>query len=206
MKRYKDIPICENLRRKEKLIKFRNLVVEYFDNIEYLGFSGREIKENIRASQLRSEINLILYEIHSIIKSAGVSLDMFYSPPPAIGGIAGNIDLVANLFNLNKFRLGPRYSIDVIEKAIGVYQNDKINALIRTINPFYWLIRLLDCIASLPFIILGQVGFNKDRLESSFVGRLFKGFLYLITVFAAFLTILEKLNYLEWFKKLVFKK
>jgi len=56
---------------------------------------------------------------------------------------------------------------------------------------------------SIPFYILGKVGFNQDKLEQSFLGKLIKGLLYLITVFAALLTVLEKLGYLEWFKKLI---
>jgi len=76
---------------------------------------------------------------------------------------------------------------------------------LRTINPLYWILSIIDFIVNIPFKILGKVGFNQEKLEGSFFGKLTKGTLYLMTVFAAFLTILEKLGYLEWFKKLIFK-
>jgi len=161
--------------------------------------------KNEEVQQIRSKINNILHEVHSTILASGIAPNIYYSPPPAIGGIAGWIGVVNNIFNLHSLEIDHRHLIDFIERSIGIYKRDKIKAFLRTINPFYWIVLLLDFIVSIPFKILGKLGFNQEKLESSFFGKLIKGVLYLVTVFAAFLTILEKLGYLEWFKKLIFK-
>jgi hypothetical protein len=152
---------------------------------------------------VRTQINYIIDEVHQIILLAGVPTSIFYSPPPAFGGISGDIDLILNIFNLHEFQISPNMLIDLVNRAIGIYERDKIRSIFRTLNPLYWLLLILDYIMSIPFYILGKVGFNQDKLEQSFLGKLIKGLLYLITVFAALLTVLEKLGYLEWFKKLI---
>jgi len=202
MKWYKDIPIWENLRRINLLIEFRNLIVEYFNKVEYPGLLDYDIepRENVEVQKIRSKINSILPEAHSIILASGITPNIYYSPPPAIGGIAGPVDMVNNIFHLHRFKINPRHLIDITERSIGIYEKDKNKALLRTINPFYWIVLIIDFIVSIPFRILGRVGFDQEKLEGSFIGKIVKGILYLVSVFAAFLTILEKLGYLEWFK------
>jgi len=195
------IPIWINLKRMKLLEEFRSLIIEYFKNIEPISYL--KIQENEKALMARTQINYIIDEVHQVILLAGVPTSIFYSPPPAFGGISGDIDLILNIFNLHEFQISPNMLLDLVDRAIGVYERDKIRSIFRTFNPLYWLLLILEYIMSIPFYILGRVGFNQDKLEQSFWGRLIKGLFYLITVLAAFLTALEKLGYLEWFKKLI---
>lgn len=202
MKWYKDIPIWENLRRINLLLEFRNLIVEYFNKVKFPGILDYDIepRESVDLQKIRSKINNMLTETHSIVVASSIAPIIYYSPPPAIGGMSGHIDLINNVFHLHRFEVDTRDVIDIIERSVGIYEKDKNKALCRTINPFYWAVLIIDFIVSIPFKILGRVGFDQERLEGSFVGKTVKSILYLITVFAAFLTILEKLGYLEWFK------
>lgn len=59
---------------------------------------------------------------------------------------------------------------------------------------------MIDFIVEIPFKFIGKIGFNQEKIEFSTVGRVVKGILYLITVGEAFLTILEKLGYLNNFR------
>ena len=195
------IPIWVNLKRIKLLKGFRSLIIEYFNNIEPISYL--EIRENKKALMVRTQINYIIDEVHQVILLAGVTTFISYSPPPAFGGISDNIDLILNIFELYKLQISPNMLIDLVNRAIGIYERDKIRSIFGTLNPLYWLLLILDYIMSIPFYILGKVGFNQDKLEQSFWGKLIKGLLYLITVFAALLTVLEKLGYLEWFKKLI---
>jgi len=95
---------------------------------------------------------------------------------------------------------------DFVDIAIGKYSKDSKRAWIRTFNPFYWVGCVFDYIAGLPFALLDRTGFDSDKAESSIIGRCIKGLLYLIVVFAALLTILYYLGYLEQFKELIQKK
>ena len=199
---YKKITYWENRKRVKSLSKFRDLVIDYFNNVEY---DFLHIKENQDAIRIRQEINLRLNRVYSYIIYSGVNPEFYYSPPPAVGGIAGNIDLIHNIFNLHTFGAHAIQNliqnlIDFIDRAIGIYEEDKINSLLRTFNPFFWLERLVDFIVGIPFKFIGKIGFNREKVEASIVGKTIKGVLYLITVGSAFLTILEKLDYLNGFK------
>lgn len=200
MRIYKKILVWENKKRIDLLIKFRNLVVEYFNNLDISN------QENKIAEQKRREINVILVKAHSAILAAGVSTSITQYPPPAVGGYVIHINVIDSIFDFDSLYLDRKFITDIIERAIGVYLNDRINSLLRTINPFYWLYIIIDYITSLPFVILGKVGFNQKKIEDSFTGKLIKAIISLIIVFASFLTILEKLGYLDWFKNLLFKQ
>ena len=200
MRKYNKLTIYENAANIRLLSEFRELIIIYFSNLEHSGF---HVDEKDEARRARTKINLSLDKIYLVIRKANVNPSIYYSPPPMIGGLAGNIDLVHNIFNLHNFQIEPQQLNDYLERAVGVYESDKLNAILRTINPLFWLSLLLDYIVSLPFKIIGKMGFNQYEAESSLIGKIIKGFLYLITVSAAFLTVLEKIGCLESFKLLV---
>lgn len=161
--------------------------------------------ENDIARQKRSEINENIDKAHAIILAAGIQTSITRYPPSAVGGHVIDIDIIASIFDFHNLNLNSNNVVDIIERALGVYKNDRINSFLRTINPFYWIFLIVDYITSLPFVILGQIGFNQKKLEGSFAGKVIKVILNLIIVFASFLTILEKLGYLEQFKNLILK-
>ena len=86
---YKKITLWDNKKWIELLNNFKELVIAYFENIEYLDSFVGGYTENDVARKIRSEINMIMDKIHSVVILAGVSLTVYHAPPPAIGGIAG---------------------------------------------------------------------------------------------------------------------
>jgi len=204
MKYYTQIPIWENMNRVESLLKFRQMVIEYFNNLEHGSWLSSSVTEKERAKQLRPKINSVLDNVYQIIIAAGIRPVLYYSPPPAISGIAGDIDLFYNMFHLHRFEISPNELLDFIDRAIGKYNNDRRNSLLRTFNPFFWLNLLFEYIAGLPLKLIGMIiksfGFDQSRLEKSIIGKTIKGIFYLITIFAAFLTVIEKLGMIENFK------
>lgn len=202
---YKRITIWDNKKRIELLNNFKELVIAYFENIEYPAYSLGEYSENDEARKIRSEINMIMDKIHSVVILAGGSLTVFQAPPPAIGGIAGNIDLLHNIFNLYRFQIPEQQLLDHIEIAIGIYKNDTINALLRTYNPFFWLGLILEYIVRLPFKIFGKVGFNQQKIESSLTAKIVKIIFYFIIIFETLTTIIERMGYLPKFILLINK-
>lgn len=204
MKQYKDIPIWENIRRTKILYEFKTLATEYFKNIsdlnqlEALNSTNSQIENN--AIETRSKINKRIKEVNDIIMASNVSVFLHYTPSPAIGGMTVNIDVIDNIFNLHYYDIELRHVIDITEQSIGVYELDRRRTWCRTINPFYWIIEILDTISSYPFKLLSKAGFNQNKIEHSAIGKIVKAGITLITAIAGFLTILEKLDYLEWFK------
>lgn len=207
MSYYKKITIWENNKRVRLLSEFRELVVTYFNNIKYLGTGYSGVSENEKAREARIKINMILDKMYFVVISAGVNPIMYYTPPPSVGGFTGDIDLFHNIFNLYRFDIEPTKILDFIERAIGIYENNRLNALLRTINPFFWLGLILNYIVSLPFKVIGEIGFDQEKIESSTTGKIIKGIIksifYLITFLASFLAVLKYIGYLEKFISLI---
>lgn len=98
----KDLLIWECRRRLRLLRRFRELVVTYFSNTES-SWMAEDVLEGETARRVRPEINRMLQDIIRIINSAGVSTVMYYAPPPAVGGFAGDVELMTNIFDLHSF-------------------------------------------------------------------------------------------------------
>jgi len=195
---YNKIPFWENKRRLERLYEFRDLVNCYADNSNYSWMAESRI-ESDKAAEARVKINRGLAEFHSIIVLSGLKPVMTYTPPAAIGGYVQRVDLIINFFNLGDFEIGMKEVLDWVDRSIGVYENDKKRAYIRTFNPLFWLGLLVDYIVAIPFSLLGKAGFNKTKIKDSFIGRMAKFVLYVFTLIASFLTILQLTGYLEPF-------
>ena len=172
---YKKLPIWENRRRVELLHKFRELFVSYYNNLQPGGFA-QSLVENAEAQQTRVKINLVLQDVRRAIVEADCYSAVRYREAPIAGGRVYTVDPIANLFFLHQNEMAPNFVTDPTETAIGVYEGDRIWSLIRTFNPLWWAWQLISWLASLPFAMLGSLGFNRIGLENSVFGRLFKLF------------------------------
>jgi len=196
MRHYTKIFRWENQRRIEKLLEFRSLVFTYFENSRYDPFDDLRVEQS-KALEVRDRINLCLSEIHAIILSADVVPVIIYRAPPLIGGYQSTIDLFENIFNLDRYQIGPNVVIDYVDRTIGKYRSDQTKAIFRMFNPFFYLGLLLAPISDLLFEGIGKLGFNRQKLESSIFGNVVKGLPYLLTILAALLTILHYLDLLD---------
>ena len=203
MRYYTKILIWENKRRLNKLREFRPLMIRYFNNSQ-VGFGGGRVEESA-AKEARREINLLRGEIHSIILNSGIDPSFSWTPPAAVGDDETEIDLIEDIFNLDQFDIGPNNLLDLIDRVIGKYDSNCKSAFIRTFNPFFYLGLVLDTISDLPFIAIGILGFNRQKIKTSAIGRLVKGILYLTIIVAAVLTILHLLDFVEPIKQFVHK-
>ena len=102
-------------------------------------------------------------------------------------------------------RIDANYVLDLIERAIGIYESNHKSAFFRMFNPFFYLGLVFYIISVLPFIAIGKLGFNQYKAERSAIGKLVKGVLYLIPVVAACLAILQHFDFLEPVKQFVHK-
>ena len=153
MKYLKSITIWENKRRLELLKKFGDSMQQYFNNLSYS--FGDQIENEISANA-RTEINKDLDEVYLIMISAGIDPSIIYSPPPATGVFyQKSVSLLYNFYNLSHYRVEPNMLMDFIVRTMSIYSKDSVNALLRTLNPLYWIGRIFDCIVDLPFVLIG---------------------------------------------------
>ncbi len=189
----------ENNRRIALLNKFGDELSRYLCGTEF-GSLLDGPRETQDASEARSELNHMLNEVTQILYAAGCPPVLQWSPPPMIGGRGCNLNVIINLFRLNHYMIKPREVLDFIERAAGIYEGQHRAAVIRTLNPFFWISRLIGWIASLPFAFLGHIGLPRPKIESSVIGKIFKGVTELATGIA---TIAGMLKLSGWFDPVV---
>jgi hypothetical protein len=157
--------------------------------------------EEDAAQAARIKINQAMHEVHSIIRRSGIDPNFTVLPAPAVGGYVREVDLILNIFGLDEHAAEPNHVLDIIERAIGIYESNHKLALGRTFNPFFYLRLFLDVISDLPFVVVGKFGFDQRKMKTSLIGRFVKGIMFL----APFLTILHLLGFLEPVKQFVHK-
>jgi len=195
--------IIGNIYCQRQLIEFRNSVIDYFNNCEYGDYLTRDFSENDKARCLRSTLNRNLLSIQDIVYYADVTSHIIYTPPPIVGGYVQNINLISNIFHLYQYEIEPKYLLDFIDRAIGVYKNDQIKSLLRTFNLFFWIGILLDFIVSAPFKLLGRAGISTKEIEESNLGKIAKLILYITSLAAGVVSIAQPLGWLDHLKKMI---
>lgn len=195
MRHYTKILIWENKRRLKKLREFRPIMIRYFNNSR-VGLGGGRV-EGSAAKEARRELNRLREEVHSIILNSGIDPSFSWTRPAAAGGGDTKIDLIEDIFNLDQFDIGPNNVLALVDRAIEQYDSNRKSAFIRAFNPFFYIGVVLHTISDLPFIVIGLLGFNRQKIQTSTISRLIKGILYLITVITVFLVILYLLGFLE---------
>lgn len=196
MNSYKNITFWENERRIKELMKFRNHIIDYFDNCRKHDLRPYLV-EGEKAGRARREINLMIVEVEEILVAANINYTVRSYPPPAVGGYVQYIDVLANLPHLHRYDITPADAISCLERAIGVYQSDQRKSVFRMFNPFWWMGRLLYWFSCIPFNIVKAAGFNSTKIEGSTLGRLVKAVLYPIPIFASLLLILYHMEWLD---------
>jgi len=192
--------IWGNIHCQNQLIEFRNNVVDYFNNCRFDEWNN-EIHEDEKAMTLRSNLNQNLLNIQEIVHCADVATHLIYTPPAMIGGYRQNIDVISNIFNLHQYSIEPKHLLDFVDRAIGVYRNDQKKSLVRTFNPIFWIGVLLDLIVSAPFKLLRKAGINTKEIEESYIGKIAKFILYVVSLIAGVISIAQPLGWLDYLIK-----
>jgi len=161
----------EAKRRFDVLIAFREKVDEYYAGAVW-DRHALQWDDSDDTSQIRQWINQQLRDVVIATHFVGVSTEIDYAPPPAIGGLAGRISLLDNVFNLPRLMLPEAMLFDELDRAIGVYKTWLGPLWWKLFNPFYWLGWALYWVASIPFRILDAAGFDGAKAEGSLVGKI----------------------------------
>lgn len=171
-------------RRIDKINEFKNTYINYL-SLVHNGCNTEQDKKNLFL--LREKLSYLIDEISYYVRDSGVASYVYYSPPPLIGGIAGNIDLLANLFSLDQFEISPQRVIDILNKSIGNTKYQQKQFLKKLLNPVYWIGEAIR----IPFHLLRFAGFNANKVEISLLGKIYKLISPLIMLLAAILAILN---------------
>jgi hypothetical protein len=185
----------EAKRGFELLKRFRQKVVDYDNNALWNDYDN-DYAENQEAVSLRQQINEDMPEATTAIQKVGHSTIVYYSPPPATGGLQGDIDVLTNIFRLPYLGMDTTQLLDRLDQAIGAYRYAVSYLWRRLFNPFYWIGKGLALIGSIPFRVLRIAGFDAERAETSLTGKLVKAIMYFLTIIYSSLGILQMLDLL----------
>ncbi|HOY64126.1 MAG TPA: hypothetical protein PK745_13220 [bacterium] len=191
MRRYDKTTFWENANRTKALNVFRSNVVDYFN----LDASG-EKREHARSHETRSTLNRQANNVKRIVSSADISLNIAYQPAFQ-NHILKNINIIDNLFVLDRNALP--HVVDILDRAIGMYETDRLSSIWRTFNPLFWLGLLIDRIMTITVKIF-QPEYDSEKIEASKSGRIIKGVIQLVFFAAAFLAILDYIGWLDSLK------
>jgi hypothetical protein len=192
--------IFKNLQSTRTLKKFKKLAERYFGNVDYGAYDLTAV-EKPEARGIRSQLNLMLERVKRVLSWVEVSPDICDASRPTAAGYEEGIYLVDNIFNLHQLRISPQTLLDYVERAIGVYRDDKFRSLVRTVNPLFWLSIVLDYISGLPFAIPGALGFNRSKIEDCLFGKFLKGCFRVAVVATVLAVILQHQGYLDPIKQ-----
>jgi len=189
---HQEFTFWQNLLRQQALKNYRQQVERYFELVDY--DIDRNIIDTAESKRVRQFLNREAEKILTIFKDVNFSVNVVHTPPPAIGGLVQRINLIDNLFNLQHYDIEPQALIDMIDQVLGVYERDFVMSVVRTFNPLYWLGKVLEIMASLPFYILGRLGFERNKLERSSTGKVMKWLIKLLTLVGGIWEVLARLK------------
>lgn len=201
---YRRIPVWETNRRIRVLKEYIRLVAEYATlSSKSEDFETREQADTTRQqlSARRMDLDIQLQNAEHVVQGSGISPLVTWSPPPMVGGYPHQVDLMADMFQLEQHGIDFSALSDVLLRAMGVYQQDKTAAWLRTLNPFYWISVPIEWASYLPFRIIGFLGQDADRASQSLLGRTIQGVLVLGQTVAVYLGIAEKFGLLQVLKR-----
>jgi len=182
MTNYKSLTFFQNKHRQNILSQFQQKLGQYFSLIDYNSYS-RDIVDTDESRGIRRFLNRQNSIVQLYMQEVGQAANVIYTDPPAIGGRRSNLNLLDNIFNLQNYDIEPQTIIDFIDQAIGVYERDFTSSIIRTFNPLFWAGKVLEAIASVPFMVLGRLGLPQQKIESSPLGVIIKWLIKGITAF-----------------------
>jgi hypothetical protein len=155
-------------------MKFKKMIELYFGKADQ-GSSRRAVPDDVVAKRTRSQLNLNLEKVKRALLAVDISPNVPGTRRTGPGQRPRDIDLVEDIFSLHQHKISPQTLVDHVERAVGIYRDDRGRATLRTINPLYWLSVLLDYAGRLPSFILVGLGMDRERFEGTALGDFLKG-------------------------------
>jgi hypothetical protein len=108
--------------------------------------------------------------------------------------VTGRINVIENLFSLDRQQIPVSKAFDYIDRVIGEYDRQLATLKKQSWNPLYWLRLGFLAVIGFPFRILGAAGFNAQALEQTVAGRIVKAMVGFVIFLAALLQVLSLLG------------
>jgi len=172
MKPYDKLTIVRNRQRARDLRVFRELVEVYFARAAY-ATDGLPV-DWAGAQAIRAQINRMLPRVIQVVHAAGVGASPIITDPRLT---VGDVEVLRDIFTARHAEEAGQEILDVIDMALGVYEDTRLLALARTVNPFHYAVTALAFVARLPGRAISALGLwprrpRTPRLRTADLARL----------------------------------
>ena len=182
-----DMIIWEVERRIKYLDSFMQLARKYYQSKSQTPLRGIAMSQ--QSLKYREGLNSMCPRIIEIVRDSGES--SLHEISFMNTGQTYVIELISNMFNFYQYRISCEALFDVLQRAKARYENERFRARIRSFNPLWWIWQLIGDIAWLPFMILTQLGADKEVLSRNPIVKLFKLMFQIIVSAGAFISALR---------------
>lgn len=159
MKPYDKLTIVRNRQRARDLRIFRDVVDVYFERVEY---DDEDLPLDWEGAQAaRSQINRMLPRMIQVVEATGLGASPSHGTDPGLG--IGNVEALRQIFSSRQAQRGGQDILDVLDMALGIYEDTRYAALARTFNPLHYAGTALAYVARLPRNIARALGFRLPR-------------------------------------------
>ena len=123
----------------------------------------------------RGGISKSLPKVVKISRKLGINTEVSSVPPPALGGIIISQNIFMAIIKDSTYGgIDKQLILDTIDMTIGECERRINDEFYKLINPFYWLLSLIKFIIRIPFLILEASGFNGEKIEENYFGKIIK--------------------------------
>jgi hypothetical protein len=203
--KYSEIPIGENKHRIEYLTLFRDLIYDIrpvFDTqlrVPLSPTTGQPLNKEQRFTEFNERKPLA----QQMIALADIKTRREFAT--RVKGVSSllEVDVIQQFWDLETLGVSFRAPMDVVEEAIGRYKTDQKNALCRTRNPFFWIVRIVEWIAGFPVWLFSSIfRLDQEKAATSKLGRivtiLFQTTLWLFGLFQTLAALSYLLDHFGW--------
>jgi len=171
--------------------------IEFVSNFKLLLRGYYYSRESDRRIDLREKLNLLNAEILNCVEEVGLSSYVCISPEKPF------IELFHNIFILDRHNIEPELVFDILDRTIGKYNLMQKQLTSKLLNPICWVAESIR----IPFYLASFAGFDANKIEISWVGKIWKFILSIAAFLAALAGILTflKVSYSQVYSYVVGK-
>lgn len=131
--------------------------------------------------ETRKQINNLIPSVSQYIQKANIQASAYHFPSKS------EVDFFSNLFRIKSFGISYENIVDVIDRAIGHYDEKRRKFIHCLLNPICWVREFIR----IPFHIITFAGYDSKKVELSLIGKIYKLIAGLLAFVASLTTILD---------------
>jgi hypothetical protein len=143
--------------------------------------------EKNNSLESRRVISKKLPLISDIMSNQGISPIIRHASAPAFGGKITIINLLDNVFYLSSYDMNQKDLVHFIDMTIGRLKQKANSYYYNIINPIFWVKKII----LIPFSIIRFAGFEGEKVEFSFLGKMYKLLAGLTSLIASLVAIYQ---------------